>query len=165
MIPTTPTAIKPTHFLIGDTMLSLPQNETRDTNMNTKYRLIKKLHDDFWKSWKRGYLTELQIRKRWFANGPEFRVGDLVLLAEDNESPMQWKLRRIIEITMEMMILLVCKVKTASSELIRPVVKLRKLPIDSRPEALPEPPQAVGQNDCKTSKSTNIAISVTFLPT
>ena len=117
--------------------------------MNTRYRLIKKLHDDFWKSWKRYYLTENQIRKIWFANGPEFRVGDLVLLAEDNESPMQWKLERIIEIyNRNDNTVRVCKVKTASSELIGPVLKLRKLPIDSRPEALPEPPQAVGQNDC-----------------
>ena len=61
--PNDPTAITPAHFLVGDTMLSLPQNETRDTNMNTRSRLIQKLHDDFWKSWKRDYLTELQIRQ------------------------------------------------------------------------------------------------------
>ena len=42
----------------------------------------------------------------------------------------------------------VCKIKTATSELIRPVVKFRKLPIDSRPEAQPEPPETVDRNDC-----------------
>ena len=66
-----PTAIRPAHFLVGDTMLSLPQNETRDTNLRTRYRLPKKLLHNFLKSWKRDYLTELQIRERWFANGPE----------------------------------------------------------------------------------------------
>ena len=91
---------------------------------------------------------EIIWQKRWFANVPELRMGDLVLLAEGNDSHMQWKLGRIIETYNGNDIVRVCKVKTASSDLIRPVVKLRKLPIDSRREARPDPSQAVGQNDC-----------------
>ena len=34
-------------------------------------------------------ITELQIRKKWLLKGPEIAIGDLVLLAEDNEAPLQ----------------------------------------------------------------------------
>ncbi len=58
-------------------------------------------------------------------------MGDLVLLAEDNEAPLQGKLARIVETYAgNDDIVRVCKVKTSNSTLIRPVVELRKLPID-----------------------------------
>ena len=69
-------------------------------------------------------------------NGPHIAVGDLVLLAEDNESPLQWKLGRVMEnYTGNDEIVRVCKVKTVTSILIRPVVKLRRLPIESTSKA------------------------------
>ena len=71
-------------------------------------------------------------------NGPEIHVGDSVLLAEDNEAPLQWKTGRVIEIySGNDDITRVCKLKTASSTLIRPVVKLRKLPISSESATTP----------------------------
>ena len=126
-----PVALTPAHFLIGGSMLAAPQGESEDANINTRYKLLKKLQDEFWRMWKRDYLTELQILKKWFSNGPEFRIGDLILLAEDNKAPMQWKTGRVLEVykgndgTVR-----VCKVKTSNSTFIRPVVKLRKLPVN-----------------------------------
>ena len=65
-------------------------------------------------------------------------MGDLVLIAEDNEVPLQWKTGRIIEIySGNDDIVRVCKVKTSSSTFIRPIVKLRKLPIDVNASDVP----------------------------
>ena len=90
--PTDPTALTPAHFLIGDTMLSFPQEDTGKLSIKFKYKLIQKLQSDFLKSWRRDYLTILQIRKKCFNDGPKMRIGDLVLLADDNEAAMEnWK--------------------------------------------------------------------------
>ena len=136
--PNDPIALPPAHFLIGDNMLALPSGSPQATNLTARYKLVKRIQDDFWKSWKRDNLTELQIRKKWFNNGPDIRVGELVLLAKDNEAPLQWKTGRVVEVyTGNHDIVRVCKVKTPTSLLIRPVIKLRKLPME--PPNAPRP--------------------------
>ena len=62
---------------------------------------------------------------------PEIKCGNLVLLAEDNFKPLQWKICRVIEVYAgKDSVTRVVKVKTSVGEIIRPVVKLRKLPIE-----------------------------------
>ena len=129
--PNDPIALTPAHFLIGDNMLSMPSGSTRSITMTKRYKLMKKIQDDFWNFWKRDYLTELQVRKKWFQNGPEISVGDLVLLAEDNQPPLHWKTGRVTEVYEgNDNVVRVCKVKTPTTTVIRPVVKLRKLPVE-----------------------------------
>ena len=127
-------ALTPAHFLIGDTMNSLPKAERSNMDLTSRFRLLKVIQEKFWKSWKRDYLTELQMRKKWLLKGPEIAIGDLVLLAEDNEAPLQWKIGRVTEVYKgNDNIVRVCKVKTQNSSFMRPVVKLRKLPITTKP--------------------------------
>ena len=61
--PNDPLALTPGHFLIGDTLMSMPSGAPSKSNPVQRFRLVKKIQEDFWKSWKRDYLTELQIRK------------------------------------------------------------------------------------------------------
>ena len=130
--------LTPSHFLIGGSLLALPEDDIEVTT-NIRLKLMQRIQQDFWKSWKRDYLTTLQIRKRWFTNGPEYNVGDLVLIAEDNEAPLQWKTGRIKQIfTGNDGNVRVVKVKTSTGELMRPVVKLRKLPIDAGNAVAPQ---------------------------
>ena len=58
-------------------------------HIKTRHRLLEKMKFSFWKSWHRDYLVTLQIRKKWLSNGPTFAVGDLGLIAEDNQRPLQ----------------------------------------------------------------------------
>ena len=90
--PTDPTALTPAHFLIGDTMLSLPQEDIEKLSIMFRYKLTQKLQSDFWKSWRRGYLTILQFGNKWSDDGPKMRIGDLVLLVDNNEAPCNGKL-------------------------------------------------------------------------
>ena len=158
--PNDTVALTPAHFLIGDTMHAMPGRDTIKMNASTRFKLIQKIQEDFWKSWKREYPTELQIRRKWFLNGPEYRVGDLVLIAEDNEVPLQWKTCRIIEIySGNDDIVRVCKVKTSSSTFIRPIVKLRKLPIDVNTSDVP----SVYTRDERVDKNDEYSISSSIL--
>ena len=86
----------------------------------------------FWKSWHRDHLLTLQIHKEWLSNGlPIFAVGDLVLIAEDNQRPLQWKLARITELYPGIdSVNRVVKVFTDAGMLVRRVVTLCKLPVD-----------------------------------
>ena len=60
------------------------------------------------------------------------RIRDLVLLAEDNQAPLQWKTGPIQETYPGYDdVVRVVKVKTATGQLIRPVAKLRKLPLST----------------------------------
>ena len=85
-------------------------------------------------------MATLQIRKRWLTNGPEFAKGDLLLIAEDNQPPLHWKMARVIDLySGNDEINRIAKVRTNSGTLMRAIVKLRKLPID--------PPQATSGPD------------------
>ena len=126
--------ITPAHFLTGGSILEPPEVRKeidKSSTLSQRLHLLNRLKQDFWKSWRRDYLSTLQVRRKWTQDGLQFKQGDLVLLAEDNQGPMQWKLGRILEVFAGNDDLVrVVKVKTSSGELIRPIVKLRKLPVD-----------------------------------
>ena len=122
--------LTPGHFLIGDSMISLPQEDIF-INSNQRFKLLQKVYQDFWKSWKRDYLTELQVRKKWFINGPQLAIGDLVLIAENNEPPLMWKTGQVVKLFEgNDGISRVSELQTITGNCVRPVAKLRKLPLD-----------------------------------
>ena len=123
------TPLTPAHFLIGGSFAPQPTSDSK-LPLNLRFRLIQQSQKDFWEAWRRDYLTILQVRKKWFNNGPELTIGDLVLLAEDNLPPLLWKTGRVVEVYLgNDEVARVVKIKTATGEMITPVVKLRKLPI------------------------------------
>ena len=50
--PNDPNPITPAHFVIGESLLSIP-GESMQLKLNVRYKLIQRLQSDFWKSWKR----------------------------------------------------------------------------------------------------------------
>ena len=123
--------------------ISLPQ----------KFKLLERVKNDFWKAWYRDYVVTLQIRKRWLVSAPSFAEGDLVLIAEDNSAPLRWQMARIEKLYCENDdISRVAKVKTSSGTFNRPIVKLRKLPVD-RP--MPASVSVETTISTSTSKSSN----------
>ena len=74
----------------------------------------------------------LQVRKRWLHSGPNFSEGDLALITEDNLPPLKWQTARIEKLyNGNDEINRVAKLKVGIGFLIRPIVKLRKLPVES----------------------------------
>ena len=64
--------------------------------------------------------------------GTIFAEGDLVLIAEDDIPPLRWQMARIEKLyTGNDDISRVVKLKTSNGNLIRPVVKIRRLPIQN----------------------------------
>ncbi|KAL6432033.1 hypothetical protein ACFW04_007459 [Cataglyphis niger] len=109
-------ALTPGHFLVGTALNALPE------------------------PWSREYLHSLFQRPKWWASNKEIRIGRLCLIRSDNTPPTRWPLARIIAIQPgEDGQVRVVTVRTATSELTRPIVKIVLLPESSCDEEENEP--------------------------
>lgn len=92
-------ALTPGHFLVGRelTAVAEPLYEGLRENTLSRYQLVQKRKQDFWRRWSRDYVTELQKRGKWDKTPGAVRNGMLVMLKEDNTPPQSWRLGRIVE--------------------------------------------------------------------
>lgn len=125
--------LTPAHFLVGRPLLSVPEYNIEDVpdNRLNRYRLVQALSQRFWRKWSEQYLQTLQNRNKWtFPTDPP-KLGDLVLIKEENMSPLKWKLGRIVQlIPGKDGVVRVVSLKTSSGVLTRPVVKICRLPLN-----------------------------------
>ena len=125
-------ALTPSHFLAGDVITSLPDREKiLELKLLSRWELVQKIKCSFWKRFQREYLSSLQQRSKWTKKQSNIKIGDLVLVKEDNVPPGMWPLGKIISVHPgNDGLIRVVTVKTAKSILKRPIVKLAPLPID-----------------------------------
>ncbi|XP_055623472.1 uncharacterized protein LOC129766899 [Toxorhynchites rutilus septentrionalis] len=125
--------LTPAHFLIGTSLQAIPEEnvETMPTNRLNYWQLIQKRLQDFWKRWRRDYLAQLQGRMKLWKPPVDIVVGRLVIIQDDNQPPMRWKMGRIMEVHPgDDGIVRVVTLKTSAGILKRPVEKLCVLPIE-----------------------------------
>lgn len=63
-----------------------------------RWRTVQHLANEFWSRWRKEYLQTLQQRQRWTKPRRNLRVGDIVLLAEENLPRNKWRLARINDV-------------------------------------------------------------------
>ncbi|XP_046976599.1 uncharacterized protein LOC124542733 [Vanessa cardui] len=92
-------SLTPGHFLIGRPLTSLPSplQEVRSPSSN-RYERLEQIRLHFWNRWQKEYVSELQQRCKWRRNHASLKIGDLVLLQEDNVAPLHWRLGRIVRL-------------------------------------------------------------------
>lgn len=135
--------LTPSHFLIGENITAIPEpslNDIPDGKLN-KWQNIQKRVQGFWRAWQHDYLNTLQTRNKWKVDLSDMREGQVVILREDNLPPNKWLLGRVLQVYPGGDgVCRVVKVKTASSEFLRPVNKLIKLPVADtiQPSMVPE---------------------------
>lgn len=61
-----------------------------------RWRRIQLIADNFWKRFRRQYLTTLQARKKWLKSNPSFVIDDVVLIAEKDAPRNSWPMGRVI---------------------------------------------------------------------
>ncbi|XP_034179509.2 uncharacterized protein LOC117603975 [Osmia lignaria lignaria] len=127
-------ALTPAHFLIGDSLMSIPEHDFQDvpTNRLSLWQHIVKVKQHFWKRWHREYFNELLLRSKWHKGDPEqIKIDTLVTIKEDNIPPMHWSMGRIIAVHPgEDKIIRVATVKTNRGIYKRCIKKLCPLPIE-----------------------------------
>jgi len=123
------------HFLIGRPLVALPEKDVTSINQNrlSRWQLIQKIQQQFWRRWSSEYLTRLQQRPKWSSQRTNIQINDLVLV-KDNLPTQQWKLGRVIEIHPGPdKIVRVVTLKTVDGVYKRPITKICHLPIVNTP--------------------------------
>ncbi|XP_034935131.1 uncharacterized protein [Chelonus insularis] len=92
--------LTPSHFLIGDVLVQPIRHDFNNTpdGRLSRWQYLQKLQQVLWTRWQREYLQELQKRGKWHTSNPKVDKNDMVLLIEDNTSPLHWPLGRVVEI-------------------------------------------------------------------
>lgn len=92
--------LTPGHFIIGNAMSMYPENNVCNIPQNRLkfWQLCTSLKQSFWKVWHQYYLNLLQNRPKWRDNISNVKLGNLVILKEDNTPPMSWPMARIVKL-------------------------------------------------------------------
>ncbi|CAK1598341.1 unnamed protein product [Parnassius mnemosyne] len=116
------------HFIIGRPLVALPEPSLEDMNPRTRWQLLQKLSQSFWRIWQNDYLHTLQQKVKWFKDP---NISQLVSIIEPNLPPNEWRLGRVVQIHPgKDNTIRVVTLKTIRGLLTRPVVKVCPLPLD-----------------------------------
>lgn len=124
--------LTPGHFLIGSSMLLPPEACLLSTIANRlqRWKLTQKMVQDFWKIWSTEYISRLQQRPKWMKMQDEIKIGQIVLVKDEQTSPCKWPLGRIHEVHPgKDNITRVVTIKANNKLIKRPVCKVSPLPI------------------------------------
>ena len=84
-------SLTPSMLLIGKVDSYLPVDDfVKADGYKKSWRLVQLMADEFWKRWTREYLPLLQLRQKWLQPRRNFKVGDLVLLVDENTKRGSW---------------------------------------------------------------------------
>ncbi|XP_025262213.1 uncharacterized protein LOC112637209 [Camponotus floridanus] len=125
------TALTPGHLLIGAPLLAVPEPSLaeRSPNALSRWQLLQRMRDHFWQRWSQEYVHALAPRSKWLNSEPVPEVGTFCLIRSEITPTSRWPLARILALhpgsdgTVR-----VVTVRTSTSDLVRPVVKLVLLP-------------------------------------
>ncbi|GFT49256.1 DUF5641 domain-containing protein [Trichonephila clavipes] len=93
---------------------------------------ITKSVQTIWKRWSLSYLNSLQQRKKWIVNKENLKLGDMVLIREENLPPCKWLLGRVVKIYMgKDKKVRVVDIKTGKGIYKRSINRLSILPIEN----------------------------------
>lgn len=84
--------LTPNHFLKITPLSVIPALDFSNDNINrlTRFQLLDRLMQSFWKRWSLEYLTQLQAREKWSSHSPPIKPGMLVLMRQENAAPLNW---------------------------------------------------------------------------
>ena len=92
--PNSPFVLSPSILLTQkvDIPLTLPTEIDIKEVYRSQWKHVHSLAEEFWKRWKKEYLSSLQPRNKWVNSSPNLKVDDVVLL-KNHECPQgQWPL-------------------------------------------------------------------------
>ncbi|MCG8069350.1 MAG: hypothetical protein JAY84_15975 [Candidatus Thiodiazotropha taylori] len=125
--PSDPPALTPSMLLLMKSNPSIPQGVFVKDDVYAKrwWRQVQYLANVFWRRWIREYLPALQARQIWRRAKMDIRIGDVVLVADENTPRGQWPLGRVISVNVGRDgHVRSCVIKTRTSQVTRPITKL-----------------------------------------
>ena len=122
--------LTPNHILLGlhrnwDYACEVDEHEVASRR---KFRQVQAIANQFWTIWRREYLPQLTKRGRWREHIANVKVGELVVLVDDDLKRGKWPLGRITKVFPSAdNVVRTVELKTKDGVYIRPVAKLCKL--------------------------------------
>lgn len=131
--PTELNYLTPAHAVLGERIIHPICENLSDIPMNRikQQKILDKIQQDFWQIWRKEYISTLQTRYKWNKTECNLKIGDMVILKEDNVPPGAWPIARVIETypgTDDMV--RTVKIRTPRNDYVRPICKLIKLPFE-----------------------------------
>ncbi|XP_071580955.1 uncharacterized protein [Temnothorax nylanderi] len=130
--------LSPGHFLTMEPLVAVPTPDVTPLPVNRlgRWQLVQRIHQNFWRRWHNEYLHTLQQRPKWWTSANRLNVGSLVLIKDENTSPLRWKQGRMEALHPRSDgVSRVATVRVAGGSILRPLVKLCPLPLDTSPRA------------------------------
>ena len=124
--------LTPGHFLTGTSLFAVPKSvDPKETVfISDKWKQVIFRMSKFWDKWQKEYLHTLQTRNKWIRPEVDVAVGDLVMLRTPGTRSVAWPLARVIEVYPGRDDKVrVVRVKTSSSEFVRPITQLCVIPL------------------------------------
>ena len=98
--PAHPEPLTPNHLLTQKSRVILPPPGSfprEDVYARKRWRRVQHLANEFWSRWKKEFLSQLQSRQKWTIPKRDMKVGDIVIIKDDNVPRNTWPLGRIAE--------------------------------------------------------------------
>ena len=123
------TALTPNHLLLMRDNAALPWGMvSRGDLYQKRWRQVQYLASIFWKRWVKEYLPLLHTRQKWHDVEANLKVGELVLVVNENMSRGLWPLGRVLSVVKGRDELLrSARLRTQNNEVVRPITKLVRL--------------------------------------
>lgn len=100
-------------------------------NPKKRWRRVQELVRHFWHRWLREWILSLSLRRKWFNEENNIKVGDVVLLISSDSTRAQWPLGRVIKVYPgKDGYVRSVKLQVAEKQYVRPLVKLCPLELD-----------------------------------
>ncbi|XP_045501456.1 uncharacterized protein LOC123698751 [Colias croceus] len=95
-----PNPLTPGHFLIGEPLIMAPDNNFEYEKISNlrRWQLTQRMVQHFWKRWSQECLTQFFQRYKWKGKVPDIKVGDVVLVKEDNLPPAKWMYGLVVKL-------------------------------------------------------------------
>lgn len=127
-------ALTPGHFLIGTSLLALPDPDLRSipTSQLDHYWKLQAHIARFWQHWQTEYIQELQKDTRSYMRNDNFLLGQLVIVVDEQQPTIRWPLARIVAVHPGAdNITRVVSLRTVKGVIKRPIAKVCLLPCAS----------------------------------
>nr|CAH7762833.1 unnamed protein product [Callosobruchus chinensis] len=128
--------LTPSHFLVGRPLMAVPDADVSTVPVNrlSLYQHIQQLVQHIWSRWSKEYVSERQVRTKWKVNQHSLQKGVLVLIKDDQQPPLRWKLGRVEEIHLgKDGIVRVATLRTHEGLIRRSCSRICPLPVEGAP--------------------------------
>ena len=93
--------LTPNHLLTMKSSIPLPPPGKfikEDVYARKRWRRVQYLTEQFWSRWRKEYVANIARRQRWHTPRRNVRVGDIVIIKEDDIPRNKWKLSKVLEV-------------------------------------------------------------------